>query len=152
MRREKGREREDFSFLGGFCFGWGRGRGQGKRKTLFFDPEIKTKNKNNKTEKAGGLKTTRQLALAIGRLGPPPRGGAGGGIHPATRVFQALRLAVNDELGALEEALPKAIDFLEPGGRLAVISFHSGEDRVVKRAFLAAAGRPVPPDGDEDGE
>jgi 16S rRNA (cytosine1402-N4)-methyltransferase len=65
-------------------------------------------------------------------------------------VFQALRLAVNDELGALEEALPKAISLLEPGGRLAVISFHSGEDRAVKRAFLAAAGKPVPLDDETD--
>ena len=111
------------------------------------DIQIDLENPEN-TKRTGGLKTTRQLALAIGRLGPPPRaaGKGGNGIHPATRVFQALRLAVNDELGALAEALPRMVELLEPGGRLAVISFHSGEDRVVKRAFLAAAGRPVPPD------
>jgi len=72
--------------------------------------------------------TTRQLAGLIERLSPR----RGRKAHPATRVFQALRLAVNDELGSLERGLDGAVHLLRPGGRLAVITFHSLEDRVVK--------------------
>jgi 16S rRNA (cytosine1402-N4)-methyltransferase len=75
------------------------------------------------------LNTTGALAEVVARAVPRnPRGK----IHPATRVFQALRIAVNDELGTLERTLPVAVGLLAGGGRLAVISFHSLEDRIVK--------------------
>jgi 16S rRNA (cytosine1402-N4)-methyltransferase len=84
------------------------------------------------------LETTTDLVDAIKRAVPTPAQFAGG--HPARRVFQAIRIAVNDELESLERALPAAWELLWPGGRIAVISFHSLEDRMVKR-FLADRAR-----------
>jgi len=88
---------------------------------------------------------TAELVDTIrGALPAPARFGDG---HPGKRVFQALRIAVNDELGSLERALPAALELLRPGGRLAVISFHSLEDRIVKH-FLRdeERGCTCPPD------
>ncbi len=87
------------------------------------------------------IETTGQLASIIRGVMPPARDG----IHPATRSFQALRIRVNDELGEIERALAAAAGLLRPGGRLVVVSFHSLEDRLVKRFFTHAAGRDPAP-------
>lgn len=77
------------------------------------------------------LQSTIELAEVISRA----LGGQRGRIHPATRTFQALRIAVNQELQLVETTLPRAVQALAPGGRLAIISFHSMEDRLVKQFF-----------------
>jgi len=84
----------------------------------------------------GPITSTARLAEIVSSAFPPypPRR-----THPATKTFQALRIAVNDEINALQDALDRAIPLLRPGGRIAVITFHSLEDRIVKQAFVHAA-------------
>jgi len=86
---------------------------------------------------SGKISTTSQLAAEIAAAAPSHEK-----IHPATRAFQAIRIKVNNELGEIEDALPKAFESLESGGVLAAISFHSLEDRIVKKFFKKMAGRP----------
>lgn len=94
------------------------------------------------------IQTTQQLAEIVKRAYP---GGHARGIHPARRTFQALRIYVNDELGALRDGLEGAVRVLKPGGRLVVISFHSLEDRIVKHfvrdssELTALSKRPLEP-------
>jgi 16S rRNA (cytosine1402-N4)-methyltransferase len=91
--------------------------------------------------------TTARLASIVRGVVPPDRSG----IDPATRSFQALRIQVNDELGEVERALDQAARLLAPGGRLVVVSFHSLEDRQVKRFMVDAAGRAPSPSRHDPG-
>lgn len=106
-----------------------RNYGEEKRARKIVDAIISGRAKK-KIETSGEL--AKIIEGAIGRRGK---------IHPATKVFQAIRIAVNDELGALTEVLPKALSVLKKGSRLAVISFHSLEDRIVKRFFREKANQ-----------
>lgn len=98
----------------------------------------------------GGISDTAELAQLVADAMPRPRKpGARPAArkHPATRTFQAIRIAVNDELGEVERALPQAVDGLAARGRLVAISFHSLEDRIVKHFMREAVrGDPYPPD------
>ena len=92
-------------------------------------------------EAARPLQTTTQLAQVVVDAMPAASRRSPG--HPARRTFQALRIAVNDELGVIEPALHQAIERMQPGGRGAVLSYHSGEDRIVKHTLRSAAGLDV---------
>jgi len=85
------------------------------------------------------INSTRQLAEIVAKTARKPRKAGRTKIHPATQTFQALRIAVNNELTVLEQVLPQALQLLKPKGRLAVISFHSLEDRIVKNFFKQEA-------------
>jgi 16S rRNA (cytosine1402-N4)-methyltransferase len=91
------------------------------------------------TRRTTPIQTAEELAALIARVAPSRAPGRRR-VHPATRVFQALRIAVNEELDALQAGLAAAVDLLRPGGRLVVLSYHSLEDRIVKR-FLQAERR-----------
>jgi 16S rRNA (cytosine1402-N4)-methyltransferase len=84
------------------------------------------------------IQTTTELAAVVTSAIPAAARRTGG--HPAKRTFQAIRIEVNDELGVLPDALDQAVQATRPGGRIAVLSYHSGEDRIVKDRFAVAAG------------
>ena len=91
------------------------------------------------TRRSTPIRTAEELAALVARVAPSRAPGRRR-VHPATRIFQALRIAVNEELDALQDGLAAALDLLRPGGRLVVLSYHSLEDRIVKR-FLQAERR-----------
>lgn len=97
----------------------------------FAEALVSAREIKGESEKGKGICDTKELAAVIEKAAS----GKKGKIHPASRVFQALRIAVNDELNALREALPQALEVLDYDSRITVISFHSLEDRIVKNIF-----------------
>ncbi|TLS35235.1 16S rRNA (cytosine(1402)-N(4))-methyltransferase RsmH [Pseudalkalibacillus caeni] len=108
-----------------------------------FSKQIARKIESYREKKA--IETTFELVDIIKEAIPAPARRAGG--HPAKRTFQAIRIAVNDELGAFEEALKEGMDLLNPGGRISVITFHSLEDRICKTVMKEASKGPDLPPG-----
>lgn len=107
-----------------------------------FSKQIARKIEAARENKA--IETTAELVELIKDGIPAPARRKGG--HPAKRIFQAIRIAVNDELSAFEDSLQQAIELLKPGGRISVITFHSLEDRICKTVFKEASeGPPLPP-------
>jgi len=94
------------------------------------------------SQRTQAIQTTGQLASIIQKSVPPSY--RYGRLHCATRTFQAIRIALNQELECLSHSLQEAVDLLTPGGRICVISFHSLEDRIVKQTFRALAAKPEP--------
>lgn len=101
--------------------------------------------KIEKAREQSAIETTGQLVDIIKEAIPAPARRSGG--HPAKRIFQAIRIAVNDELRVFEEALLQAIEVLKPGGRVSVITFHSLEDRICKSTFKEMSSPPELPHG-----
>ncbi|MED1419196.1 16S rRNA (cytosine(1402)-N(4))-methyltransferase RsmH [Bacillus smithii] len=101
--------------------------------------------KIEEARKKAPIETTGQLVELIKEAIPAPARRKGG--HPAKRVFQAIRIAVNDELSAFEQSLNDAIELLNPGGRISVITFHSLEDRICKQIFKSLSSAPDLPPG-----
>src|ERR1035438_9470328 len=97
-----------------------------------YGDERRSRRIANAIVRARPLHTTKQLADIVARAARAPRNSR---IHPATRTFQALRIVVNNELGEVESLLAQAPDVTRPGARVVIISFHSGEDRIVKNCF-----------------
>lgn len=108
-----------------------------------FSKQIARKIESYREQKM--IETTGELVEIIKDAIPAPARRKGG--HPAKRIFQAIRIAVNDELKAFEEALEQAIDILKPGGRISVITFHSLEDRICKSTFKELSAMPDLPHG-----
>lgn len=111
---------------------------EARKKAVAYESKDKQSIEEGLKSRTIGIRTTKELAEIVKKAYPVHA--RFGRTHPATKTFQALRIAVNDELRSIQEALPQALELLKPGGRLAVISFHSLEDRIVKQFFKEKMG------------